>query len=81
MTLDLPALFDPHTTDEVKDGCFSTAGQDLFFSPVYKMRIWAMYRSKKVLFSMTLLVFLSLVAMGLLEGFGYSNVKGLKSHE
>lgn len=41
------------------------------------MRIWAMYRSRTVLFSMAILVLFSLIAMGLLEGFGYANVKGM----
>lgn len=41
------------------------------------MRIWAMYRSRTVLLAMTVLVLISLVAMGLLEGFGYANVKGV----
>jgi len=43
---------------------------------ISQMRLWAMYRRKEVLVAMTGIVCLALIAMGLVEGFGYANVEG-----
>ena len=46
-------------------------------SPVIsQMRIWAMYRSRKLLMVMSIFVCLALVVMGVIEGLGYSHMKG-----
>lgn len=73
------ALFDPKS-DQFCQGWLLFHGWSgyLFFAGVQvisQMRIWAMYRSRTVLLAMSVLVLISLVAMGLLEGFGYANVK------
>lgn len=43
------------------------------------VRLWVMYRSRKVLFVMTGVVTLALAAMGVIEGFGYTGVTGTAS--
>jgi len=45
---------------------------------ISQMRLWAMYRQRKVLIGMTAIVGIALLAMGLVEGFGYSNVQGIE---
>ncbi|KIJ56462.1 hypothetical protein M422DRAFT_239677 [Sphaerobolus stellatus SS14] len=41
---------------------------------ISQMRLWAMYRSRNVLVSMTVFVSIALMGMGLLEGFGYADL-------
>lgn len=43
---------------------------------ISQMRLWAIYRSKKVLYAMTVLIVLGLAAMGAIEGLGYKDFQG-----
>ncbi|KAF8590698.1 hypothetical protein K439DRAFT_1611832 [Ramaria rubella] len=69
-------IFSSHpSASAVEVGYFFMDGQVMYFSRVYKMRLWAMYRSRRVLIAMTIVVSIALVAMGIIEGLGYSKVE------
>ena len=43
---------------------------------ISQMRLWAIYRSKRLLYFMNVLIFLALLSMGMIEGLGYTNFNG-----
>ncbi|KAF8529788.1 hypothetical protein JB92DRAFT_607221 [Gautieria morchelliformis] len=74
------ALLDPNTSKNVSRGWLLFHGWSgfVFFAGVQvisQMRLWAMYRSMRTLIIMTIIVLLALVAMGVVEGLGFTHVQ------
>ncbi|KAF8530121.1 hypothetical protein BU17DRAFT_59896 [Hysterangium stoloniferum] len=57
-------------------GYFSMDGQALFSLLVYKMRLWAVYRSLKLLIVMGVVILIGLAAMGAIQGVSDTRVTG-----
>ena len=48
----------------------------LYTLVISQMRLWAIYHSKFVFYVMTVVIFLALVSMGMIEGFASTNLHG-----
>ncbi|KAF8521142.1 hypothetical protein JB92DRAFT_1832889 [Gautieria morchelliformis] len=55
--------------------CFFAAVQ-----VISQLRLWAIYRSKRIMYAMSAIIVLGLVGMGLVEGFGYHNLIAIDLH-